>query len=217
MLAHFIGLLFPPRESELLVRSVGHAGLIRHLEPRIYTLGSCAVTALLRYDVPALRACVVEAKFHANEIAAKVLGDVLASYLREESDETNLYEERAFVLVPIPLSRERLRERGYNQVETIARHAVAELRKNETDTALNITLDARLLVRIRDTLPQTTLDGQARRQNVRGAFGAARTPDSSVTYIILDDVVTTGATIGEAVRALEYAGVRDVWALALAH
>lgn len=216
MFSHFIDLLFPPRESELLVRSIGN-GLAEHLEPRIYETESCEVTTLFPYSVPAVQACVLEAKFHANEEAGRALGKVLASYLVEELAEMNVYEERAYALVPIPLSSERLRERGYNQTEVIARHAMTTVKTGGTDIPIHTRIDTHLLTRVRDTLPQTTLDGQARRQNMRGAFGAARIPDPSTTYIIIDDVVTTGATIGEAVRALRDAGARNVWALALAH
>lgn len=204
MLSRLADLLFPARENELLVRSIAKDGLIGYLEPREWTLESCEVTALLPYEIPAVRACVVEAKFHGNETAAKALGKILFEYLREELADMNAYEEHSCVLVPIPLSHERLRERGYNQIELIARHAGYEV-------------DSKLLVRVRDTLPQTALDGQARRKNMCGAFGAARIPDPSFTYFVLDDVVTTGATIGEALRALYNADARDVRALALAH
>lgn len=211
MLLHLIDLLFPPRESDLLVRGITNVGLNERLKPRICRLGSGDVTILLRYDEPIVSACVVEAKFHANETAGKALGSALASYLREELSEMRAYEQRACVLVPIPLSAERLREREYNQVEISARHAIQQIED------LSVTLDPGLLVRTRDMLPQTTLDGQARRRNVRGAFGAARNPDPSNFYIVLDDVVTTGATIAEAVRALEHAGAQNVAAFALAH
>lgn len=204
MFLRFVDLLFPPRESELLVRSIGESGLSEYLKPWVCELESGNVTALLSYEVPVVRACVVETKFHGNEAAAKTLGNALGSYLRAELDETNAYEQRAYKIVPIPLSHERLKERGYNQVEMTARYS-------------GITVESNLLIRLRDTLPQTMLGGRERRQNMRGAFGAARTPDPSITYIILDDVVTTGATIGEAAHALEKAGARDVWALALAH
>jgi ComF family protein len=202
MFSRFVDLFFPPRTSELLVRSIGREGLTPYIEPRICEIGPRNVVTLLPYDMPAVRACVLEAKFHGSESAAKMLGNVLASYLREECGDLDRYEQRAYVLVPVPLSKERVKERGYNQVEMIARHA---------DTHI----DTKLLIRLRDTLPQTTLDGTARRQNMRGAFGAARIPDPSLTYFVLDDVVTTGSTIGEAVRTLYDAGARNVQALAL--
>lgn len=201
MLSRLIDLVFPPRESELLVRS---GGLLPYAEPRVCQLESCDVVALLPYEVPVVRAHIVETKFHGNEIAAKALGAVLASYLREECVELDAYEQRAYRLVPVPLSRERVKERGYNQVEMVAKYTDMEV-------------DTNLLVRVRDTLQQTTLDGILRRQNLRGAFVAARMPDPSVTYFVIDDVITTGATISEAVNALYAAGARDVRAVALAH
>lgn len=205
----FLDLLFPPRGSEKLVRSLGSAGLTEYLSPRICLLGNAEVTALLPYDNPLVRACVVEAKFHASVRAAKALGNALAQYLQEELADRALYEQRVYALIPVPLSRTRLRERGYNQVEVITRYAANVLRE--------ISIQTDLIARVRDTLPQTALDGRERRMNMRGAFEPIRPPDQDVTYIVVDDVVTTGATISEAVDALRKVGARDMWAIALAH
>ena len=209
MLLRFLDLLFPPRENERLVRSLGNDGLAVFLDPKTSLLGDIEVTGLLPYDARIVRACIVEAKYHANDRASKVLGAILAAYLGEELADRNQYEPRTYALVPVPLSRARLRERGYNQAEAITRHAA--------DMHPEIVIESDLMMRIRDTLPQTTLGGEARRQNVRGAFGAARTPDPHTTYIVIDDVVTTGATIREVVQALRGAGAQNVRAIGLAH
>lgn len=111
------------------------------------------------------------------------------------------------VLMPVPLSRCRLSERGYNQSQELA-HALG--------SGLGVRTDASILQRTRVTQPQTDLDRLARRRNVRDAFSVrtARQPHRHVALV--DDVMTTGATLAECARQLRRSGVArvDVWAMA---
>ena len=116
---------------------------------------------------------------------------------------------RPALILPVPLHRARLRERGYNQALELAR---------PLGRALAIPVRHDLLLRPRATAAQTELDAAARRRNVRGAF-AVRTDAALPPHVaVLDDVMTTGATLAECARVLKRAGVRrvDVWALARA-
>ena len=113
------------------------------------------------------------------------------------------------LLVPVPLHRARLRQRGYNQAlelaKPLARHLGVPLRRD-------------VLQRLRSTDAQTELDAPARRHNVRGAFATRAGITLPPHVAVLDDVMTTGATLAECARVLKRAGVRrvDVWALARA-
>ncbi len=123
----------------------------------------------------------------------------------------------AALLVPVPLARARVRERGYNQSERLARALGRRWRRPVVD----------LLVRTRDTVPQTALTPEARLANVAGAFetrnaevgtrnrSAFRVPSSAFErpLVLVDDVFTTGATLAEAARALDRAGARTVSAV----
>jgi len=104
-------------------------------------------------------------------------------------------------LIPIPLAAKRLRERGYNQSEMLARALARQWR-------IPVLLD--VLVRTRETPTQTALTPETRLANVAGAFAVANVQCSMIndhsTLIIVDDVFTTGATLAEAARALEHAG-----------
>ena len=113
------------------------------------------------------------------------------------------------LLLPVPLHPQRLRQRGYNQALELARPLAR---------AMGVPLARDLLQRTRATHAQTGLDARDRRGNVRGAF-ALRSGEGLPGHVaILDDVMTTGATLADCTRVLKRAGVArvDVWALARA-
>lgn len=111
-------------------------------------------------------------------------------------------------IVPIPLSPARMRERGFNQAELIA-SALAGI----SSQASGITTD---LIRIKDTAHQTMLGREQRHTNIEDAF-AWQGDRLHGSVLLVDDVVTTGATLAEAARVLRAAGARHVWALTLAY
>ena len=116
-------------------------------------------------------------------------------------------------LVPIPLSAKRLRDRGYNQAAALAR---------ALGSVWRLPVAERLLARTRDTGTQTALTPEARARNVAGAFVAAAPAASAaegrsgVSVILVDDVLTTGATLVAAATALGAAGWRAVGAVTFA-
>ena len=109
------------------------------------------------------------------------------------------------VLVPIPLSQKRLRARGYNQAAVLA-SALAQ--------ATGLTAGHDVLQRVRDTTTQTALAPEARAANVAGAFMASALVQG--TFVLVDDVCTTGATLAEAAAALREAGADRVDAVTFA-
>jgi len=201
--------LFPPRESELLVRSLDAGALSRLMEPRFIQREGVSVIGLLPYAQDAVRACILEAKFHDNARAARLLGAALSDFLHEFLGESLPFIYMEPIVVPLPLSKERLHERGYNQAERIARVAVQQLPA--------LTLDARALRRTRDTPPQTTLGGAERRANLRGAFETSARCDPLRTYIMVDDVSTTGSTMAAACAAMRAGGPTRLIAITLAY
>jgi ComF family protein len=108
------------------------------------------------------------------------------------------------MIVPVPLSRSRLRERGFNQSELLGKSLAA---------IWNIPLRAEVLVRLSSTRSQTELTPGERLGNVAGAFSVpanARPLLSGAHPVLLDDVVTTGATLRAAASALFAAGARTI-------
>jgi len=104
------------------------------------------------------------------------------------------------LVAPVPLHPRRLRERGFNPAALLARAAAR---------ALGAPLGFDVLARVRDTPSQTGLARTARLRNLRGAFRAGRVPAGARVWLV-DDVVTTGATIAEAAACLRRAGAASV-------
>ena len=114
------------------------------------------------------------------------------------------------LMVPVPLNADRLRERGYNQSWELARRCGRHL---------GCQADSALLIRIKDTSRQASLSREQRAINMRGAFAVEPTRRSEIrgrAITLVDDVMTTQATAGEAARTLLAAGALsvDVWVIA---
>jgi len=117
---------------------------------------------------------------------------------------------RADLVIPVPLSRRKKRERGFNQAARVG---------GGVSAATGIPMAEDLVQRIRDTASQTTLSAEARSQNVRGAFAVSpagvKTLDGT-SCLLIDDVVTTGATVLECASVMRSAGASRVIACAVA-
>ena len=140
--------------------------------------------------------------------AALDLADALARRMLEAIDRSAVRPPD--VLLPVPLADERLRERGYNQAWELARRIAP---------ALGCATDARALLRIRPTPHQLALPPGERAANVRGAFAIEprRRPLVRARHVaVVDDVMTTGATLAEVARTLLQAGAASVQAWVLA-
>lgn len=146
-----------------------------------------ATRAALAYDFPA-DALVHSLKFRGELALAPLLASLLLHRTRDDHVDH---------VVPVPLSPQRLRERGYNQSVEIARH----LRKGLLDVAL--------CERTRDVRPQIELPYDERQSNVRGAFRCTRSLVGA-RIAVVDDVMTTGATLNELARTLKAAGAVHV-------
>lgn len=152
-----------------------------------------ATHAALAYEFPA-DALIQALKFRGELALAPLLGALLAE---------RIGKARIDCVVAVPLSPERLRRRGYNQAVEIARHVARG------------TVDVTLCERTRDAPPQMELPFEQRQRNVRGAFRCTRSLIGA-TVAVVDDVMTTGATLDEMARTLKAAGALRVenWVVA---
>jgi ComF family protein len=114
----------------------------------------------------------------------------------------------ASIIVPVPLHRKRLLERGFNQSALLA---------EQVSERLNMPFEARILQRVRQTAAQAQLAKDERESNVQGAF-MVKIPlkNSSKNVILIDDVATTLSTLNECAAVLKQAGYKEVWGLVIA-
>lgn len=201
--------LFPPRADELALRGVSDDAFLSLLAPRLVPETRPSTVALLSFGDATIRATIHEAKYHGNKRALTLLALALAEYLRDADEGF-----RKPIIVPIPLGSKRRKERGFNQTEEIASCALRSLGE---EGAHGFILEPTLLTRTRETASQVSLPRREREENMRGAFRAAHPADPTYTYIVLDDVITTGATLQAAIDALKDAGAVNIVPLALAH
>jgi len=148
-----------------------------------------------------LRRAVHAFKYRGLRRVAAPLADLMIAHWHREPLPAN-------VIVPVPLHRRRLRERGYNQAALLARPLGAEI-------GLPVRED--WLIRTRATFPQVELDASERKGNVAGAF-QCRNSDAVTgrRVLLIDDVCTTGATLESCSTVLRQAGAESVWAFTLA-
>ena len=191
--------LFPPSQDALLVQSAKEDELVHC----ILKTAVRSSEALLPFRMPVVRAAIHEAKFHGSPRAFTLLGNVLHEQLLQ-------LPKRDYLLIPLPLSASRLRERGFNQAAEIAKAGVLGLPHTE--------IREDILKRTRNTNPQTKLAREARLLNMKDAFRVVK-PDviANRHVILIDDVVTTGATLDAAKSAIMLHSPASLTVIALAH
>lgn len=199
--AFLLDILFPPRQSERLVRTLTLVNL--------QTLACENEYGALPYTREEAKALVWELKYHRNPRAAALAGEFLSETLLAVAAE----ELGKPLLIPIPMHAARRKARGYNQTELLCEKALEHLSSELFEYAPH------LLARIRDTKSQQGLPKHLRLHNVEHSMKVTD-PDAvrirGRVCVVVDDVYTTGATFVEAKRALTLAGARAVHFVGLA-
>ena len=148
-----------------------------------------------------VRESIHQLKYRNLRMLAKPLAGELAGYLKNSPLPSDL-------IVPVPLHRNRLRERGYNQSELLAQ---------ELGRMVGLSVNCSCLTRVLDTNPQVKLEKVAhRRQNVARAFHCESGQIKGRRVMIIDDVATSGATVNSCALSLKQAGALSVWGLTIA-
>lgn len=170
------------------------------------------VYPLYDYRHPAVKKVIWQLKYSKKRKLGEVLGKLMyENIILELSDLSILENFREPLLIPIPLSRKRLKERGYNQALLLCK----EIEKMNSD--LKITKD--VLIKTKETEHQAHIRDKSRRlKNLLGTFAVKN--DNLIkkrNVILIDDVTTTGATLNEAKKTLKQAGVKKIIAFTVAH
>jgi ComF family protein len=180
--------VFPPSSSLLILRQYGGVPYTNYYAPQI--IGD--TMTLSSYQSPLIKASITAGKFEHNIKTLKDLGEILHAHLMSHQDK---YPANTTLLVPIPLHPQRMKERGYNQVEIILKAAAR-------NTEYRI---ANLLTRTKNTSPQSHLKRAERLSHLNGVFAYTNRHINwqSVDIVVLvDDVMTTGSTLESARAAL---------------
>lgn len=187
----------------------------RQLEKNNFCKNICPVCqkTKLHFDraySPCIYTGVIKELIHEFKYKNKdYLGPVLSKPMIEFIKEYNLPIDFLDFIIPVPLHKTKLREREFNQAEILSKHIAEEFKKDVlTD----------ILVRHRNTKTQTELELKERFTNVKGSF--AVTKDAGIkgkSLLLVDDVLTTGATSSEAALSLKNAGANIVFVLTLAN
>ena len=154
------------------------------------------------YEEEPLKSAVCAFKYKFIRKLAEPLSDLLINYLQQFPLFTNV------ILVPVPLHKSRLRQRGFNQATLLA-EKVAEV--------FSLEYEENALARVRKTKPQVELSGKARRENVKDAFRCLKPNEvKGKNVLLVDDVCTTGATLEACACQLRKEGANQIWGLVLA-
>ena len=158
-----------------------------------------------------MKAAIHAFKYDRMHPAAQGLGRMLAQAIAQMAGEA----PAEMLVIPVPLHRSKHAERGFNQARALAESALSFLRKSHPQWRL--TLSSGILLRQRPTISQAGLTARQRRLNVRGAFAVFDRAAVDAKHILLiDDILTTGATARAAAQALVRAGAASVWVATLA-
>ena len=172
------------------------------------------ILALFDYKNPIIRQAIWELKYRGNKKVVALLAECLYEELAEEIAERKVFDSFELpILIPIPLSKKRKLERGFNQTELLSDGL---LKHASTSTFFEV--NNHILLKIKDTESQTKKNRTERLKNLRDCFSVQDPAKiAGRNIILLDDVITTGATFEEARKTLETAGARKVVAIAVAH
>jgi len=177
-------------------RSIAYEGVCikcRKDPPNFHALRSVA------YFEGPLRKAVHRLKYKGDLALGEILSRPIIKALRRLNWDIDL-------VTPVPLARERQKKRGYNQAALLARPLAI---------SLNLVYQPKALIKIRETPTQVGLTLSERRANVRGVFQACSELVVGRKILILDDVITSGATLDACAQALSQAGAQEIYALTL--
>lgn len=195
-----IDFIFPPNEFEMELRDITNENIFSRL-PEANPAEFPFISSVFSYRNPLVRELIWQIKYKKNRHTLSLAGFALNQKLLEY--------RQPFLLVPVPISRKRRRERGYNQCELIIDEIV--------NINPEIQADFSLLIRNKNIDKQTFKNKSQRIENTKDIFEVTKPSAMDQTIIVIDDVSTTGSTLNEARESLLRAGHNNVFALTIAH
>ena len=199
LLNYVLDFIFPPNAQELRIRELPVDWLIKNA-PRASQTEFPFIQSLFSYKDPLIKELIWQIKYKKNKQAVKCAAYALANTIDQPA-----------LLIPIPISKKRRKERGYNQCELLINEMIVQ------DTAGKFTKNFDLLIRSRHIDKQTFKNRHERLENTKNIFEIVGEIGKNQKIVIIDDVSTTGSTLKEAREELLKAGYSDVRCLTIAH
>lgn len=172
------------------------------------------IFACFQYHDPVIKKLLHMLKYYKRKNVGILLGTYMYERLIEEISELRTFSEGSnIILIPVPITKKRLHERGYNQAELIAKGMI------QKDSEKIFELGRNIIYKNKDTLPQARIKNRNKRlKNIVGCFSLNdKNFVKNKTVIIIDDVTTTGGTINEVMHMLKKSGAKKVVGFAIAH
>lgn len=171
---------------------------------------------LYDYRHPPIKKAIHSLKYKGKKILAKTFAEIMYPRILEELADLrlmqNFYDP---ILIPIPLSKKRYKERGYNQSELICKNLI------KLDKKVNFKLEKYILIKHKETIHQAHIKNRKERlENLQGSFSIEEKNIDKIknkNIILIDDVFTTGATLNEARKILKKCGAKKIIAFTIAH
>ncbi|MFA5764239.1 MAG: phosphoribosyltransferase family protein [archaeon] len=207
-----LDLLFPKEVDISAIESMSLSDITLHI-PVADELGTSAYKALFQYRDKVMRKAVWEMKYANNKIITKKFSELLYELILETASlEMSFSNFKDPMVIPIPSSKNALKERGFNQSESIAKEIIY------FDGGKNLKLCLDGLKKVKETKHQSKLKNRNERlNNLKGCFYADPEKVRGKNIILIDDVITTGTTMKEASDTLLKAGAKKVIGFAMAH
>jgi len=241
ILAIIADFLMPKEKEVKFLESLGPDGLFDNI-PRSenFDFETDKIKAIFNYKTPLCRQAIWEVKYRANRKLIRDFSLLLYEYILEELTDLEAFNNfKNIILIPIPSSPKRTREKGFNQCILICRELIKIDKERNSN---NFTFLDNFLIKKEDTVHQARVSNRKNRLKnlintfsintkppnplVRGNKSITSPPDKEglgevfdYSFIIIDDVITTGATMNEAFRALKTTGIptKKIRGFALAH
>lgn len=201
---YFIDYIFPRGALEVRAHSLTAADVEKL--PKAASLHNANIFPLFDYKDSLVKEIIWQIKFYENETVAQLLAKPLSVFIQE------ICPPGEYIVLPMPISKNRLRERGFNQTELVARHILPYLPEK------SFTYRSDLLQKTKETKHQTGESRKERLVNLKNSFSISDVAIVKNKKIVLvDDVTTTGATFTEVAQTLKNARATEIFCVSIAH
>lgn len=207
-----LSLILPKNREVEHIESMSGEEILLNL-PKADEIKDSRLKAMFQYRDKTVKSAIWAIKYSANKIITERFSELLYEFILEDlSDEIMFSNFTKPLVIPIPAGKNSLKERGYNQCELITNSIIL------IDNEGNFEINTKALKKIKETAHQSKTKNKSERlKNLQDSFSADSKIVSGRNIILIDDVITTGATMNEASRSLKSAGAKKVIGFAIAH